>query len=528
MRLIRLYKDYEANIPLGRVANFNNNFQSDLLLPPNSQIALQSIAIDTVDPAFTIDASNNELKWNIDEDDDKSFLINTGEYNSTNAASLLTILTDGFNASTGFDMYTESPALLVMYLGMEWFVEIDVPKGSVIDIGYKIGDLYWPGNINASPNVESEEVNDDRETFELGGADAAYGSLTLEKAVASIKYISKGCGCVRSQGMLMDNNGQGFQLNGNGFIVGLTNKVIDDPTTLVLADIKYGIWYSLFDEDSRRYRVIVDGVVSGVADERPIYTQADPTNDIQEVMINEDEIFFNIYQDGTEQPVVLNADEGVGLGNGGVVPYNGEKLYPVLVFFSGSDFVSVDNFICTESQYQSKPTVPGAYYPNFGHALQPVPKDANTSLTEVSENNLEFATSGIAEFFGFDDRFNGIYESGPTSITEKTSRDFIFPADKKFNPLYYADSFLVELRNIALDSYDGLRQARKNVLAFISHSDVDGSFNYEVNTPIFVDLHNRKEILLRNIEANLLYGDYSEFAIQSDASMTLLIKEKGE
>ena len=162
MRLIRLYKDYEANIPLGRVANFNNNFQSDLLLPPNSQIALQSIAIDTVDPAFTIDASNNELKWNIDEDDDKSFLINTGEYNSTNAASLLTILTDGFNASTGFDMYTESPALLVMYLGMEWFVEIDVPKGSVIDIGYKIGDLYWPRNINASPNVESEEVDDDR------------------------------------------------------------------------------------------------------------------------------------------------------------------------------------------------------------------------------------------------------------------------------------------------------------------------------------------------------------------------------
>ena len=38
----------------------------------------------------------------------------------------------------------------------------------------------------------------------------------------------------------------------------------------------------------------------------------------------------------------------------------------------------------------------------------------------------------------------------------------------------------------------------------------------------------KKEILLRNLEANLLYGDYSEFAIQSDASMTLIIKEKGE
>ena len=87
---------------------------------------------------------------------------------------------------------------------------------------------------------------------------------------------------------------------------------------------------------------------------------------------------------------------------------------------------------------------------------------------------------------------------------------------------------MVELKNISLDSYDGLRSQRKNVLAFISKLDETGQFNYETSTPIFVDLNNKKEILLRNLEANLLYGDYSEFAIQSDASMTLLIKEKGE
>jgi len=73
-----------------------------------------------------------------------------------------------------------------------------------------------------------------------------------------------------------------------------------------------------------------------------------------------------------------------------------------------------------------------------------------------------------------------------------------------------------------------LKEQRKNVLSFISKDDSSGQFNYEVNTPIFIDLNNKKELLVRNIEANLLYGDYSEFAIQSDASMTLLIKEKGE
>ena len=83
---------------------------------------------------------------------------------------------------------------------------------------------------------------------------------------------------------------------------------------------------------------------------------------------------------------------------------------------------------------------------------------------------------------------------------------------------------MVELKNITLDSYDGLKETRKNVLAYISYSDADGTFNYEVNNPIFIDLNNKKEILLRNIEANLLYGDYTEFAIQSDATMVLLIK----
>ena len=118
----------------------------------------------------------------------------------------------------------------------------------------------------------------------------------------------------------------------------------------------------------------------------------------------------------------------------------------------------------------------------------------------------------------------GTYDSGPGG----TARGFNWVAQKKFNPLYFNDNFLLELRNIALDSYDGLKEQRKNVLSFISKDDSSGQFNYEVNTPIFIDLNNKKELLVRNIEANLLYGDYSKLAIQSDASMTLLIKEKGE
>ena len=531
-RLIRLYKDYEDNIPLGRIANFNNNFNTDLVLKPNSQIALQSIAIDSVDSEFTIDTSNNIVQWSITDQADNynQFLIPSGDYNSRNFNLLVSRLTDEFNKSTDFDMYNEAPTLLQYYIGLEWQVDIDVPAGSVIDIGYKIGNLYWTDQkyLRIATNIDITEVDQDRETYELGGADAAYGSLSLVKNIINTKYVSKGCGSIRTQCMLMDNNGQDFQQNGNGFILGFVTDGDLNPEDITLANIKYGIWYSLFDEASRRYRVVLNGAVtSSGADQLPTYTQADTANDIQEVMINGDEIYFNIYQNGVDQPVVLNSDEGVNI-SGGVVPYDGSELYPILVFFSGSDFVSVDNFISTESQYQSKPTIPGDYYPDFGHALQPARDAAGTGLTALSNNYLEFQSGEVANFLGFDSRFNGTFNSGPTSATDGTSRDFIFVGDTKFNPSYFADSFLVELKNITLDSYDGLKETRKNVLAYISYSDADGTFNYEVNNPIFIDLNNKKEILLRNIEANLLYGDYTEFAIQSDATMVLLIKEKAE
>ena len=531
-RLIRLYKDYEDNIPLGRIANFNNNFNTDLVLKPNSQVALQSIAIDSVDSEFTIDTSNNIVQWSITDQADNynQFLIPSGDYNSRNFNLLVSRLTDEFNKSTDFDMYNEASDLLQYYIGLEWLVEIDVPAGSVIDIGYKIGSLYWTDAkyLRIATNIDITEVDQDRETYELGGADAAYGSLSLVKNIINTKYVSKGCGSIRTQCMLMDNNGQDFQQNGNGFILGFVTDGDLNPEDITLANIKYGIWYSLFDEASRRYRVVLNGAVtSSGADQLPTYTQADTANDIQEVMINGDEIYFNIYQNGVDQPVVLNSDEGVNI-SGGVVPYDGSELYPILVFFSGSDFVSVDNFISTESQYQSKPTIPGDYYPDFGHALQPARDAAGTGLTALSNNYLEFQSGEVANFLGFDSRFNGTFNSGPTSATDGTSRDFIFVGDTKFNPSYFADSFLVELKNITLDSYDGLKETRKNVLAYISYSDADGTFNYEVNNPIFIDLNNKKEILLRNIEANLLYGDYTEFAIQSDATMVLLIKEKAE
>ena len=518
MRLIRLYKDYNTQIPDGTVANFNNNFQADILLKPNSQIALLNIAIDKVNPILSIDNENNLIVWNLTTVDTEAneFSIAVGDYTENNINVLITSLQNGFNNTTGFAR-TDTDDLLGYYLGVEWQVEIDADK--TFRMSYRVGNLHWTelGKLNIATNVSNVAVDANRSSWYVAAPQNAYASASFEKSVISKNYIARGCGCVRSQVMLCDNNGLGA-VESDGYIMALITDATKTPATLALADIKYGIHYTLTDPGAiREYWVILNGVRYGPATLAPIYTEDDTNNDVQEIMINNGQILFNIHQNSITNPFELNVDGGIALPSSGVVTYTaGQKLYPVMVFFGGQDYVEVDNFINTESQYGQIATV-ATTNPIFSDAEQP-------TRVEEGINDLEFETTQVAEWFGFDNRYEGPYPSGPGG----TKRAFSFIADKVFDPVYYNDNFLVELKNISLDSYDGLRSQRKNVLAFISKLDETGQFNYETNTPIFIDLNNRKEILLRTVEANLLYGDYGNFTIQSDGSMTLLVKEKGE
>ena len=520
MRLIRLYKDYNTQIPDGTVANFNNNFQADIVLKPNSQIALLNIAIDKVNPTLTIDNENNLIVWNLTDEFEaqgltQEFSIAVGDYTQNNIDTLITSLQSGFNNTTDF---VDTDVDLRYYLGVEWQVSIDDTKKFRIE--YRIGNLYWTelGKLNIATNVTNVAVDANRSTWHIN-TPTGYASASFEKSVISNNYIARGCGCVRSQVMLCDNNGLGA-VESDGYIMALITDATKTPANLALSDIKYGIHYTLTDPGAiREYWVILNGVRYGPATLAPQYTQGSTNNDIQEIMIRGSQIVFNIYQSGgaAGDPDELNVDGGIALPSSGVVTYTaGQKLYPVMVFHSGQDYLSVDNFINTESHYGQTPSLT-ATNPTFGFAAEP-------TRGELGMNELEFETTEVAEWFGFDNRYNGPYPSGPGG----GKRAFSYIGDNIFDPVYYNDNFLVELKNISLDSYDGLRSQRKNVLAFISKLDETGQFNYETNTPIFIDLNNRKEILLRTVEANLLYGDYGEFTIQSDGSMTLLIKDKGE
>ena len=78
-------------------------------------------------------------------------------------------------------------------------------------------------------------------------------------------------------------------------------------------------------------------------------------------------------------------------------------------------------------------------------------------------------------------------------------------------------------QGIKLDSYDGLLNQRKNILAVVPKSNEDGSVIFETNTPIFIDLNNKNELLLRNIRCRVVRPDYSNIEMQGIATLVLLV-----
>ena len=80
--------------------------------------------------------------------------------------------------------------------------------------------------------------------------------------------------------------------------------------------------------------------------------------------------------------------------------------------------------------------------------------------------------------------------------------------------------------NMKLDSYDGFpgSEKRKSILAFIPTSNQDRITVYEQNQN-FIDLRNEHPILLRNIQARIVQGDYSPINLIGQASMVILVED---
>ena len=89
---------------------------------------------------------------------------------------------------------------------------------------------------------------------------------------------------------------------------------------------------------------------------------------------------------------------------------------------------------------------------------------------------------------------------------------------------FLADAFIVMLRDLKCESFDGLLNKRSNILAVLSAApSSSGQVKYEVANLVFIDLNNAQPLTIRNLKVRLLTNDLQPLLVDGMSTMTLLI-----
>ena len=533
MRIIRMTTTDPKGI-------FDNTFDSNILIKPNSQLALKSCTFETQSKVIEIDSSNNEITFQVETGVPNTFQISNGSYDSFSYPSLFD------------DMMTQANKQLVKTaltnLGMEVFYGVeknDADSGRFVQQyfqgeyltgnarqtavgGYATGELGlqltkgttgWARTGGTSGNAEGRFRSDSTATTGVAFGDSfMYGD----------KYIARGGGQTTFQIRKVDmtiGNEQGVF----GFTTTNPNTfTAANPPTL--SDIAYGVAITNTTSSTGGAGDFYDSIVAGVrtpsAAQLYYHGLGNNNNDYIRMGISGGQVYCDIHSviGGVNTTTTI-------LSETYTFP---DKLYPIWVALtSGARAGTNTDFVFTKLRWTTSPREP-QIQPNPSFVADEVGANRPPQPSRAFQNCfMEFEGDTLASFLGY--RFTrspsvpGSFTRIPPQATAPfTQFHYEVAGDELFRPTALSDAFIVELLNLQVDSYDGLKESRKPYLAVVPRSDKDGEVIYDTTFPVFVDLSNSTPLNLRNIKARLLNSDGSEVLIEGLASLVVLLKEKGE
>ncbi len=500
MRLIRLTSREPT-------ATFDATFNENLVLPPNSKIALQSVSAGVERKDLIVDGTNNEIKYQIATGIDRTVFVPAGQYRATNTDDLLRYITRELNKSCDFKQGIDPTQKM---LGIEWLAEKN--KDKKVSISYDIGRYGPHKNYWTYTNTSAIDANS---TTFRATEDATPTTDNTRNCI--LPYIvSRGNGFIRCRtGSLLA--GTAADQEGIGYIIGLTDNLDATGADLDTDDFTYAIHVTIVG-GQKLYRVYEDGVYNPTYDTNMLtYAPDDVDNEHQEITINGSTIDINIYETATNVPTRLASYQITDAP----APPAGEvetKLRPFFVFRGGSINATANFIRATPSPFGNPP--PDLQQPDIiGVGAPPRPTTPQT----LGNNFLFFESGQLSDFLGYNRQ-----RIPPNGTISAYVKDYV--ADSEFPIPQEADAFLVLLDSLQLQSYDSFSKTqepsggqRKNILTVIPSSNETGTLVYEPSYPTFIDLDNANPIFLRNIRARILRNDYSPVEVQGLSSMVLLV-----
>ena len=505
MRLIRLASTSSDGI-------LDNNFQAEILIKENSQIALDSLTMEINPQEIIIDDRNDKITFTIEEGKslaDKTINITHGTYGGEKAGSKTyqQLLDDiQFKMMKTLSTYTDGGTGKM--LGSEYKVFYNDNGKTEIAVAQAPHTLITSSETG-NWVLSNITVSADGLTIRRGPTGAA-GDLD--------SYMYQPIRLARGGGMAQVRVGvstTGSDSDDSGFILGVsrTNPALWAGGTLedALTDIAWGVQF--VDEDTE-YQLIEDGA-GGDSGTSPIGVGGAPgTNDLIQIgqMYNTD--------DGTTEFAIsiIQTDGDISVISDGIDVSADETYYAILIMVGSNDdsvagACSAGDLITFTDPYDPRT--------NAVAATEHKEKGDNEGLIQ-NEKQVQiyynFKDATLQNYLGYDNLKSG--NLGYTILRSYIASEFAKASSE------VVDNFIFELLNLDLESFDGATQQRQNYLSTIpSTATIENVVSYKASYPIFLNLSNKQPFTLRNILARVLTFGNRPLNTRGQTTATLLIKD---
>lgn len=485
-------------------AFFDNDIYEDILLKPDSEIALNSLSVESeFTETLNIDNTNNTIQWGISAVNIPVQLTN-GSYNQDNILNFEADFNYLFNKS--------------------------IPAGQIISSRSPYNGLQWQLKLNLNGKTSIKYLRSTTDSV-VNNANIVFNNLTVTDADMTITDPTK-IGYYYNK---IENNkgfGNNYLALRNLVISGTPNQSttfvygisINNPSTLVIGmnSVDFGIKVSTSAGGFLNYYFVNGGVETQLlnASGNPILGN---TGDFLYHGITEGQIKLLIGR-GNNSLTVYDASNNVINMTKDLINFNDMSCWTLFV----SENLSSNNRKITNQSVN--------YDPFLLNQKTTISRSDNSTLNANypifnnrgnQTNTLAFQSEDLSSYLGYRQL---VYNNGPNyqDPNNKNLYTSQYIAEDKIQFYYIPENLIIEMMNIDLLSYDSSVNKRKSILAILPNHNQDLSvtrqYVYNAEVPKFISIKNNKERLIRNFQLRILDDDLSPLSVKGKCTVSLLIR----
>tara|TARA_R110002167_G_scaffold351026_1_gene563400 strand:- start:531 stop:2168 length:1638 start_codon:yes stop_codon:yes gene_type:complete len=524
---------------------FDALFSEEIIIKPNSTIAIQSASFIKPNKELVISEVDNEFSFQVgDNGTDAQGLLSVripaNIYTKDTLWRLLQIVSDRMNKKLSIHRELEHGTQIKMFIDTTeehhvnfrmWRLGVDK---LIEPFNGANADVYW----HQHGGITSTLVDD--YLYDIESQNPATNSTTLSNYVFYGIPFTAGCGKARMVIRDFDNVNTAVVA---GMCIGLVEeehmiKLVDG--TIQLDDFDYYIRTNEDNLSTSKYQSYPEGTlistplnVDATADVVADYYD----NDLLDIQLSEGKISLLIHKrsGGTMHSQTFSSTE---------YPYSSEndytqaKVYYVVIGIFGD--ISTTTVLGPSFDYDPY-SIPVSS--SSGIRLKPpikrvgltLPPDAQPD-TVTSIRNLIFSSPIIASNLGY-----ASVNQNPTLEVSTGGVNDEYRAENSISTFLGTNTFLFELLNLKVTSFDSynpnysnnplaMMGGRRNILSaiMVNESSESQRVYFEPANLIYINLDNKNTLSLRTIRGRLISHDYSPINISGMAEITLLLQQDSD